>query len=411
MKIAGIVSEFNPFHKGHRYICEEVRSQTGADAVVALMSGNFVQRGEPAIFDMGIRAEAALNNGCDIVFELPPDIAVSSAEGFARGAIDIFNSLGIDILSFGSECGDIHILNTIAGLLAIESPEYKKALNTGLKRGLNFPAAREEALLSTIKTADIENANVLRDVLNDPNNILGIEYLKALISSDSKITPFTIKRTVTGYHTDGSENNGTSEIQGYSAEELRHHIFLNRSLSDPILKYIDDAVVKYGTVDKDRLSMLLCNELNSPFLIDDLKVIKIPEDLSKRIIKNRNFVGSFSDFCALIKSKNITYTAVSRYLLRLTLNIGSYNGNPPRYVRLLGFRKKSEKALTAISERSKIHILTNSSDIRDYLKSNPSDEGLNTHLRVDRTYELLRDDKKRKEHPLPPEISRKLIII
>lgn len=411
MKIAGIVSEFNPFHKGHRYICEEVRSQTGADAVVALMSGNFVQRGEPAIFDMGIRAEAALNNGCDIVFELPPDIAVSSAEGFARGAIDIFNSLGIDILSFGSECGDIHILNTIAGLLANESPEYKKALNTGLKRGLNFPAAREEALLSTIKTADIENTNVLRDVLNDPNNILGIEYLKALISSDSKITPFTIKRAVTGYHTDGSESNGTSEIQGYSAEELRHHIFLNRSLSDPILKYIDDAVVKYGTVDKDRLSMLLCNELNSPFLIDDLKVVKIPEDLSKRIIKNRNFVGSFSDFCALIKSKNITYTAVSRYLLRLTLNIGSYNGNPPRYVRLLSFRKKSEKALTAISERSKIHILTNSSDIRDYLKSNPSDEGLNTHLRVDRTYELLRDDKKRKEHPLPPEISRKLIII
>lgn len=411
MKIAGIVSEFNPFHKGHRYICEEVRSQTGADAVVALMSGNFVQRGEPAIFDMGIRAEAALNNGCDIVFELPPNIAVSSAEGFARGAIDIFNSLGIDILSFGSECGDIHILNTIAGLLANESPEYKKALNTGLKGGLSFPAAREEALLSTIKTDDIENADVLRDILNDPNNILGIEYLKALISSGSKITPFTIKRAVTGYHSGGSESNGTSEIPGYSAEELRHHIFLNRSLSDPILKYIDDAVVKYGTVDKDRLSMLLCNELNSPFLIDDLKVIKIPEDLSKRIIKNRNFVGSFSDFCALIKSKNITYTAVSRYLLRLTLNIGSYNGNPPRYVRLLGFRKKSEKALTVISERSKIHILTNSSDIRDYLKSNPSDEGLNTHLRVDRTYELLRDDKKRKEHPLPPEISRKLIII
>ncbi len=414
MRIAGIVSEFNPFHKGHRYICEEARKQTGADAVVALMSGNFVQRGEPAIFDMGIRAEAALDNGCDAVFELPPYMAVSSAEGFAGGAVDIFNSLGIDILFFGSECGDLPALKTVAGLLANESPAYKDALNKGLKAGLSFPAAREEALLSSMKTDDIENPDLIRDIINDPNNILAIEYLKALISTDSKITPFTIKRIVSGYHSDSLNIVNSPESKGYSAEEIRDLIFNNDSLSgltsDPVLKYISDAVDKYGPVHRDRLSMLLCNDLNSASLEDDLAAINVPEDLSKRIINNNSYVGSFSEFCTLIKSKNITYTAVSRYLLRLILNIKAYDGTVPSYVRLLGFRKDAENVLTALSKRSNISILSNSSDIRDFIKSDPAAESLNTHLRVDRTYELLRDDKKRKEHPLPPEIARKLIL-
>lgn len=414
MKIAGIVTEFNPFHKGHSYILQEVKRRTGADAVVALMSGNFVQRGEPAIFDMGIRAEAALNNGCDIVFELPPDTAVSSAEWFAKGAVDIFNALGIDILSFGSECGDINVLNTIAGLLANESPEYKKALNNGLKAGLSFPAAREEALITAVEADTVEDPVQIRSILKEPNNILGIEYLKALISTGSKITPFTIKRAVAYYHSDIPDSLVSPESKGYSAEEIRDLIFKDGSLSvpdsDPVLNYIPDAVEKCGTVHRDRLSILLCNELNSAFLAENLKAVDTPEDLSKRIVNNSSYVGSFSDFCALIKSKNITYTAVSRYLLRLILHIRAYDGTAPGYVRLLGFRKDAESELSAISARSKISILSNSSDIRDYLKSHPSDDMLDSHLRSDRTYELLRDDKKRKEHPLPPEIARKLIL-
>ncbi len=414
MKIAGIVTEFNPFHKGHSYILQEVKRRTGADAVVALMSGNFVQRGEPAIFDMGIRAEAALNNGCDVIFELPPNTAVSSAEGFARGAIDIFNALGIDILSFGSECGDLRLLNCIAGLLANESSVYKNALNNGLKAGLSFPAAREEALISAVKADAIEDPVEIRSILKNPNNILGIEYLKALISTDSKITPFTVKRTVADYHSGIPDAEVTPESRGYSAEEIRDLIFKDDSLSgpasDPVLKYIPDMIEKFGTVHRDRLSMLLCNELNSAALSENLKAADIPEDLSKRIMNNNSYVGTFSDFCTLIKSKNITYTAVSRYLLRLILHIRPYDGSTPGYVRLLGFRKDAENVLSAISARSKISILSNSSDIRDYLKSHPSDDSLDSNLRSDRTYELLRDDKKRKEHPLPPEIARRLIL-
>jgi len=413
MNIAGIVSEFNPFHKGHKYLIDETKKKGDVRYVIAIMSGNYVERGEPAVLDMGLRASAALNSGCDMVFELPPGISVSSAEGFARGAVGILDSLGIDTLSFGSECGNIEDLMVPAGILAKEPESYKIALSGELSSGLSFPSAREKALLSVLKTLDIDNPEYYTGILRDPNNILAVEYLKALILSGSGIKPFTTKRVVSGYHKSSGETPDPSESSCYSAEKIRDIIYNGRSFpeGDTCLNYLKDALMINGTVNPDSLSILLCEKLLSGSLFDDLNSLKIPSDLARRIVNNSGYVGSFTGFIELLKSKNITYTAISRYLLRLSLNIPSFDGTIPGYVRLLGFRMDAKDGLKAIKDRSKITILTNSSDIREYLDHGKDAPGLKTHLRVDRTYELLRSDEKRRVHPLPPEIARKLIVV
>ena len=176
MKIAAIISEYNPFHKGHAYQIEKTREAAGATHIIALMSGNFVQRGLPAIVDKYRRAEMALLGGADLVLELPVVYALSSAEFFADGSIKILNHLqGVDLLSFGSEEGDLSKLERIARILATEPSEYQKILKIHLSKGFSFPRARNEALSELLPDIPI-------DFIQSPNNILGIEYIKARAS-------------------------------------------------------------------------------------------------------------------------------------------------------------------------------------------------------------------------------------
>ncbi len=423
MIISAIVTEFNPFHPGHKYIAEKAKEITGADLVIALMSGNFVQRGEPAVFDMGVRARAALENSYDMVFELPPHSSLSSAEGFASGAVKILDKLGIDCLVFGSESGDLDALTRVSSLLVDESELYREALQESLKRGLSFPSAREHAILSCIPQSEGLDKEELHNILQNPNNILGLEYLKALEKSSSSITPFTVKRINSSYH--GKEKGVSFDpaFYCYSAEKIRKQ--LNDCCEetglipdDPALEYIDTAVNTYGTVYTDSLTPLLLYNLLSDDLEESLDKTAVPSDLSKRIIKNRNFTGTFSEFCALLKTKNITYTACSRHLLHLILNMDyrEFSGDYD-YVRLLGFNRIAEQYLGEINKRSRLKILSNSSDIHNYMDERSTSEpggnafsALETHLRIDSFYNILRDGKKRREHPLPPEISRRIII-
>ena len=196
MKTTGIIAEYNPFHNGHAYQIETIRRQTGADNIVIVMSGNFVQRGMPAFTDKYLRTAMALENGASFVFELPVIYASASAGLFALGGAALLESLGfVDNICFGSECGNINILNQTANILTnntISGP----VINKFIKSGISYPAAQAMAITQQVPGHTEETSQVL----SQPNNILAIEYLKALKLLKSKITPFTIKRCDSGYN-------------------------------------------------------------------------------------------------------------------------------------------------------------------------------------------------------------------
>ena len=209
MKVAGIIAEYNPFHNGHAYHIEEVRKKTGADYIIAIMSGNFVQRGGPAIVDKYTRTKMALLGGADLVIELPVVAATASAETFARCGVAILNSIGVVThLGFGCETDDLELLHALANLFVEEPKEYQELLSSYLKEGLSYPAARAKAageyFQKFVADTSITNRNSTHNVyadgiidntlnieatLNNPNNILAIEYLKALKQINSTIKP------------------------------------------------------------------------------------------------------------------------------------------------------------------------------------------------------------------------------
>ena len=189
MKIVGLITEYNPFHNGHLHHIQEAKRVTGADTVIVVMSGDYVQRGVPAIMPKRIRAEMALRCGASAVFELPVCYATGSAEYFAMGAVSLLDRLGVvDSLCFGSECNDLDALSHVADILSQEPEGYRTLLKSALKKGCSFPAARHSAMLEYTSSASVAS------LLDDPNNILGIEYLKALKKLNSSIKPFTIRR-------------------------------------------------------------------------------------------------------------------------------------------------------------------------------------------------------------------------
>ena len=194
MHVNGIIAEYNPFHNGHKYQLDISRQLIGAEYTVVAMSGNFVQRGAPAMINKYIRARMALENGADLVLEIPSFYACGSAEYFATGAVSLLDKLGvITTLCFGSECGDIDILTQTGRLLFEEPAEFRRILNEKLEQGLSFPAARSHALC-TVMSTDAD------EIFSCPNNILGMEYIKALNRIGSNIKPFTIKRAGADYH-------------------------------------------------------------------------------------------------------------------------------------------------------------------------------------------------------------------
>ena len=193
MKIVGLITEYNPFHAGHLYHMQQARELTGADYCVVLMSGSFVQRGEPAIFDKYRRTKAALLAGADLVLEMPIAFSTASAHEFAAYGVALLSAIGVDAVVFGSECGQIEFLKQAASALNHESAEFQERLRKGLKAGLTYPQARAKAL---------EMEDTWASVLSSPNNILGIEYLRAAEDLHSPMEFYTISRKGSGYHED-----------------------------------------------------------------------------------------------------------------------------------------------------------------------------------------------------------------
>ena len=371
-KAVGIIAEYNPFHKGHEYQIRQAKEKTGAEIAVILMSGDFVQRGTPAIFAKHQRTAMALLGGADIVFELPSFYACGSAEYFSSGAVSIFNALNsIDFLCFGSESGEIDTCRFLGKLLADEPKLYKEKLRSFLKQGLSFPAARKSALAEYLKEKDIPFSE---DFLDTPNNILGIEYCKSLAAQNSSIVPVTIKRIGCSYH----ETSLSSEYPSASAirRELIAAWNTQKFLSDTLKNAQPPAVKDYlcalleneAFLIEDDFSLLLKYELmkNTPESLCAFS--DMSPDLARRIYHHLNTFETFTQFAEQLKTKELTYTRICRALLHVLLNIPSdLPAVSPAYVRLLGLKKESSSFLRILQKNSDIPIITKVADYKKLL--------------------------------------------
>lgn len=365
--ITGIIAEYNPFHNGHAYQLEQARLLTGCDFLVVVMSGDYVQRGAPAVFDKYTRARMALACGADLVLELPVACSCASAEFFASGAVSLLDGLGcVDFLCFGSESGDLQSLMEPARILAKESPVFQEALRRGLSLGLSFPAARKEAFRACASNPDI---------LDLPNNILGIEYLKALLQRESILKPVTIKREGQGYH-DTLLDSGFASASGIrrflKQEEapLSALPALKESLPDPVMEVLKDTLAHTLPVWEEDFSMLLRYELLRQSASDLTRYADISPDLGRRLKNCADKFSSFSEFVALVKTKDVTYTRITRALFHILLNLtgeDTRNSVAMPYARILGFRKDHSRILGLLKENSRIPIIPKAADYKTYL--------------------------------------------
>lgn len=359
-KVLGIIAEYNPFHNGHLYHLQKSLHDTGSSYSIAVISGNFTQRGSTSLVDKWTKTEIALKNGIDLVIELPLLYSISSAENFAEGAIKIFNSLKVvDYISFGSESGDISTLNTVADILYKEPREYKNILSHELGKGLSFPKARENALLMYLK--DIRKFS---SVLSSPNNILGIEYLKALKKYKSNITPVTVERFDSNY-------NDTSYTGNIASATAIRNIVKNGSF-DILRKVIPESTysilldnVKIGHIIPD-LSVF---EREIIYLLRKMSIAEIAElpdvgeGLENAIKNTANSCNSIVEFLNIIKSKRYTNTRLQRILLYTLLGITkkdiALSKKLTPYIRVLGFNDKGKYLISEISKANpKLEIIT-----------------------------------------------------
>ena len=392
-KVLGIIAEYNPFHNGHLYHLEASKKLTEADYTIAIISGNFTQRGSTSIIDKWKKTEMALANGIDLVIELPVLYSISSAENFANGAIKILNSLGIvDYLSFGAETSNISILSNIADILYSEPEEYKKLLSVELAKGSAFPKARENALLDYIKNNDnnisgnrIIDFKKYNEVLSSPNNILGVEYLKALKKYASTIKPVCISRFATDYNsTELSKINNlpsNCNLQNFaSATAIREFI-----------KNKDFDTIK--TVVPLETYSILMDCINSGCFVPDLNVFEkeiiyvlrrmsigeianlpdISEGLEFSIKKAANSCNNINDFLDIVKSKRYTITRLQRILLYALLDISKEDMQLSKkidkpYIRVLGFNDNGQKLVSEISSKNpELKLITS---VKKFVDSN-----------------------------------------
>ena len=382
MKIVGLITEYNPFHAGHLYHMQQARELTGADYCVVLMSGSFVQRGEPAIFDKYLRTKTGLLAGADLVLEIPAAFSTASAHEFAAYGVALLSAIGVDAVVFGSECGQIEILKQAAYALNHESAEFQERLRKGLKAGLTYPQARAKALGETQAggtrvenvedfhaNTDVSNSHIWSSILNSPNNILGIEYLRAAEDLHSPMEFYTISREGSGYHEDtlaDANFPSASAIRGI----IRNSLSKDKDLLDILASHLPAVTHPAYTgavpVFVDDFSGLLnatVLQMQATFSIADLS----PE-LAARLTKPPYFPLSFEERIQALKTRQLTYTRVSRALLHLVLGMREEDISRWKdegyalYARILGFRRQSSPLLSCLHKKSSIPLITKMAD-------------------------------------------------
>ncbi|MDD4495732.1 MAG: nucleotidyltransferase [Eubacteriales bacterium] len=371
MRVLGIVTEYNPFHNGHLHHLSQSISECSADAAVCVMSGNFVQRGEPAIVNKWARSKMAIEAGIDLIIELPVFYAMSSAEHFAFGAIKILDSLGIvDVLSFGSESGDIGQLQTIADILYEEPAQYKTFLKSSLSSGISFPLAREKALERYLSSSNVTGSN-LSACLSLSNNILGIEYLKALRRISSKIMPVTISRIGGEYNSCslGGSTPSASAIRKVIMSENNSPSKLDSYVPEFALRILDEELAAgRGPVMPESFGSILLSMLRGMTAADIAAYPDVTEGLENRIIEAAGRSGTFDELVDMIATKRYPVTRIQRILFSIILGMtkamqDSFDANGgPMYIRVLAFNDKGRKLLADIKCKASLPIIVKTAD-------------------------------------------------
>lgn len=360
MKTTGIIAEYNPFHNGHRYHVLETRKLGQADCIVAVMSGDFTQRGEPAMADKWTRAKIAVLNGVDLVIELPFVFACNNAEYFADGAIRLMEGIGgIDSFSFGSESGDLRALMETAQFLAFETDPFKEGIKSYLDLGDSYPKARYKALVD-------QKGESIANLIKDSNNILGVEYLKSLIKTRSQMTPITVKRMGPGYHDQWAVNsfasatgirnklkNGSriSEIKDWVPEETFHELKEDKSSL---------------FLDENRLYQLIVYRIMLSSTNEIEKILTAGEGLEFKAKESIKRSSNLSELKSLMKSKRYTETRVNRLLIHILLNLTKedffrFQREETMYARILAFSNRGAEFVRTVKKKelNRIPILTN----------------------------------------------------
>lgn len=355
MKVLGIIAEYNPFHNGHLYHLRESKKIIGADFVVAVMSGNFVQRGEPALINKWERAKVAIENGIDLVIELPVVYSCNSSDIFARGGIEILNGLGcVSYISFGSEEGSLEKLEIIADVLANESELFKDVLRLNLDRGLSFPSARAKAV-------NAASGNDFSKTIKGSNNILAIEYLKQLKLSQSRIIPVTFKRKGPEYREDKTYGDLASATHIRNLVQQKNEIanYVPESTLESIHRqYSLNTLADFSQVIFSRLLQMSNHDLN--------QIYSVAEGLENKIKNEIRNGNSLEELIENVISKRFTDTRLKRVLIHSLLGfdrerINHIIHNNINYCRVLGFSNNGAKLLRMIKKEkmNSLPIITN----------------------------------------------------
>ncbi|WP_422445916.1 nucleotidyltransferase [Thermoanaerobacterium sp. DL9XJH110] len=369
MKIAGVIAEYNPFHNGHLYHLQKIKSELRPDGIVCAMSGNFVQRGEPAVFDKWARAEMALAGGADLVFELPVCFSTATAEIFAESAVKLLSKTRVvNILSFGIEEYRENELFILSRLLAEEPEPYRNMVKNHLKKGASFPLARERAAVEYLSSQGADcDAEAVSKLLKKPNSILAIEYIKAIIKTGSSLTVYPVIRKGAGYH--DKTLGGTFP----SASAIRHAL---SSTENPLQQIAGNVplftfeIIKKemekgrGPVFLKDFETVLLFLLRRMAVQDMTAFFDVEEGLENRILRAARESGTLEELIAGIKSKRYPATRIQRILIHLLLNIDReiVISRDPLYLRVLGFTEKGLKILKQIKKESSLPILTRASE-------------------------------------------------
>lgn len=422
--ITGIIGEFNPFHNGHRYILQEAKKRTKCDYMIVAMSGDFIQRGAPAIIDKAIRVKAALNNGADLVLQIPVVFSTATAELFALGAVALLHEAGVDTLAFGCETDDKEVLRMLADFFVHETPEYSIKLRDLLKEGKSYPAARAIAAASCI------NDERVSDILDGPNNILAIEYIKAMIRLNLNMRICPIKRAKVGHHALVMKDSFASATAlrkailstDYKSDRLGIKTptkilmkGINAYIPKNTAKDVINELYAHQPISEDNMTLLLKYKLLSLQARGVGDYLEGTRDLSNRIYKSLDNYDSISELCAALNTKEMTYARLSRLMMHIILGIKQdsmdyLKENPIPYIRVLGFRRDSSILLGMLKENSHSQIITSVKEAEKML-----DEDKLSILEID-TYarELFKtvvEQGHSKSDPLHNDYTQPLIII
>lgn len=384
-RVLGIIAEYNPFHNGHMYHLQKAKEQSGAQYCICVMSGNFVQRGNTSIVNKWKKAEMALLNGVDLVIELPTIYSVASAEGFSLGAIKLLNNLKIvDVISFGTETSDFAALNNISSIVNEEPMKYKSILNSELKKGLSFPKARENALMLYL------NDNKRYDnILNTPNNILAIEYLKALKKIKSTIQPIPVKREKVYY-------NDNVIVDEFASATAIRKLLKNEEFSE-IRKVVPKStyqILKKETelgnvvLDLSRYEKEIIYNLRRMTVSEIAELPDVNEGLEHSLKNAANYSNDITNLINIVKTKRYTVTRIQRILICALLGItkrdvGMAKKTEP-YIRVLGFNEKGKELISRINKQNpKATVITSVKKFQDKNNNNKNSKIYKRLLDID----------------------------